>query len=184
MNNYGEILESGAMKFERLLPGPIERVWSWLVDGDKRALWLAGGGNFTGPDQTVNFDFDNNSLAETDEHTPPKKSDCEDHETYQLTVTIFEPPHHMKWLWPSANHADSVVDIYLSEEGDKVRLTLIQHGYNGAEEMLGTLGGWHTHLDIMVDKMEGRKPSPFWPVHDAWTEKYREHFAERVKKLG
>ena len=43
MNEYGELLDESAVKFERLLPGPIERVWSYLTEGDKRARWLCGG---------------------------------------------------------------------------------------------------------------------------------------------
>src|SRR5688572_29818333 len=31
------------VRMERLFPGPVERVWEFLVDPDKRALWLAGG---------------------------------------------------------------------------------------------------------------------------------------------
>jgi len=34
----GELREDGTFVFERLLPGPIERVWAYLVDGEKRAL--------------------------------------------------------------------------------------------------------------------------------------------------
>ena len=48
MSEYGVVLESGAVRFERLLPGPIERVWSYLVEGEKRATVYfakgAGGG--------------------------------------------------------------------------------------------------------------------------------------------
>src|SRR3546814_6890859 len=40
---YGVITEAGAIRFERLLPGPIERVWEYLVDPDKRRTWLADG---------------------------------------------------------------------------------------------------------------------------------------------
>ena len=31
------------VRFERLLPGPIERVWAYLTESDKRSLWLASG---------------------------------------------------------------------------------------------------------------------------------------------
>jgi uncharacterized protein YndB with AHSA1/START domain len=31
------------MRLERLLPGPVERVWAYLTESEKRATWLCGG---------------------------------------------------------------------------------------------------------------------------------------------
>ena len=33
----------GEVRLERLLPGPVERIWAYLTDGEKRARWLAAG---------------------------------------------------------------------------------------------------------------------------------------------
>lgn len=43
MSEYGELLGESTVRFERLLPGPIERVWRFLTESDKRAQWLCGG---------------------------------------------------------------------------------------------------------------------------------------------
>src|SRR5580698_6413683 len=43
MSDYGVITESNTLRFERLLPGPIDRVWRYLIDSDKRGQWLAYG---------------------------------------------------------------------------------------------------------------------------------------------
>jgi hypothetical protein len=32
MSEYGIVTEAGPVRFERLLPGPIERVWAYLTD--------------------------------------------------------------------------------------------------------------------------------------------------------
>jgi len=37
------VVEPGTVKVERLLSGPVERVWAYLVESDKRARWLAAG---------------------------------------------------------------------------------------------------------------------------------------------
>jgi len=42
-DGYGVVTEPGTVRFERLLPGPIERVWSYLTESDKRRTWLASG---------------------------------------------------------------------------------------------------------------------------------------------
>ena len=38
---YGVFIEPGTLKIERVLPGPIERVWAYLTDSDLRRQWLA-----------------------------------------------------------------------------------------------------------------------------------------------
>ena len=42
---------------ERTLPGPIERVWAYLTEPDKRARWLGGGalGQFVGGAVEIHF---------------------------------------------------------------------------------------------------------------------------------
>lgn len=42
-SDYGVLTEAGTIRFERLLPAPLERVWAYLTDGEKRARWLCGG---------------------------------------------------------------------------------------------------------------------------------------------
>ncbi|HAQ36252.1 MAG TPA: ATPase, partial [Alphaproteobacteria bacterium] len=43
MTDHGSFTPPGTLRFERLLPGPIETVWAYLVEPDLRAQWLAGG---------------------------------------------------------------------------------------------------------------------------------------------
>lgn len=43
MNDYGMIIETGTLRIQRLLPGPLKRVWAYLIESDKRASWLAAG---------------------------------------------------------------------------------------------------------------------------------------------
>ena len=43
MSKQGEVIDSSTVRFERLLPGPLERVWSYLIEADKRARWLCDG---------------------------------------------------------------------------------------------------------------------------------------------
>ena len=35
--------DATTLTVERTLPGPIERVWAYLTEPDKRARWLGGG---------------------------------------------------------------------------------------------------------------------------------------------
>ena len=40
---YGSLIEPTTLKIQRLLPGPIERVWAYLTECDLRRKWLAAG---------------------------------------------------------------------------------------------------------------------------------------------
>jgi uncharacterized protein YndB with AHSA1/START domain len=40
---YGVLTEPDTLKIQRLLPGPIERVWAYLTVSELRRKWLAAG---------------------------------------------------------------------------------------------------------------------------------------------
>ena len=40
---YGALTEPATLTIQRLLPGPIERVWAYLTESDLRRQWLAAG---------------------------------------------------------------------------------------------------------------------------------------------
>ena len=40
---YGVITEPATVRLQRLLPGPIEKVWSYITDSELRGKWLATG---------------------------------------------------------------------------------------------------------------------------------------------
>ena len=40
---YGVLTDPTTLKIQRLLPGPIERVWAYLTQSDLRRQWLAAG---------------------------------------------------------------------------------------------------------------------------------------------
>ena len=44
MSEYGVVTEPRTIRMERLLPGPIERVWGYLTDTAERGKWFATGG--------------------------------------------------------------------------------------------------------------------------------------------
>ncbi len=176
-NNYGEILEDGSMKFVRMLPGGIERAWAWLAEGERRKEWLGGGGDITHAGQTVKFEFQHQNLTPHNETYPDKYKEMENGVAYDVEIKKCDAPHHLVMVWPGEGGNVAEIEITLREEGGAVRLELIQRGDASAEHFLGALGGWHAHLDIMVDKLSGETPKPFWATHEALVEEYR----ERVK---
>ena len=43
MSDFGRMTDAKTFRIERLLPGPIERVWAYLVESEKRRKWFARG---------------------------------------------------------------------------------------------------------------------------------------------
>ena len=43
MSEYATVTAADTVRLERVLPGPIERVWAYLTEPEKRAKWFAGG---------------------------------------------------------------------------------------------------------------------------------------------
>ncbi len=172
MSTYGERLDKSTVRFERLLPGPIERVWEYLTDGEKRAKWLAGGSTELAVDGIVVLKFHNTSLSPLPDDPPPQKYCGEPEKTsFSGRVTQCEPPHLLAHTWEGENEA-SEVEYRLEEQGDRVLLTLTHRQLSDDETVLGVSGGWHTHLDILEDQLERRTPRPFWKSFTAMEAEY------------
>src|SRR5688500_3165086 len=56
-NTLGVVTAPGTVCIKRVLPGPIERVWAYLTESDKRRKWLARGpiSSFVGGDVELTF---------------------------------------------------------------------------------------------------------------------------------
>ncbi len=177
MNDHGTLIADDTIRFERLLPGPIERVWAFLVESDKRALWLAAGPMALDAGGDVALHFRNAELSEGDDPAPEKYRDYENTGSMFGRITRCEPPHRLSYTWTDLpgeiDEEDSEVSFELTAEGDRVRLVLI-HRRLQAHELLSVAGGWHTHLGILEDRLAGRAPRPFWRTHTRLEAEYAE----------
>ena len=69
---YGIFTAPGIIRFERLLPGPIERVWAYLTESEKRSRWLASGEMDIRIGGRVELNFFHANLAPHDDPIPEK----------------------------------------------------------------------------------------------------------------
>ena len=164
-NNYGELIDSSTVRFERMLAGPIDRVWSYLTDGEKRAKWLAGGDTEPREGGQIELHFHHASLSnKTDIEKPAKYADMPEEVRFSGTVTRYEPPNIFAHTWEWENECTEVC-YELEECGDAVRLVLTHRKLDSREDKLNVSTGWHTHLDILCEVLEGREPEAFWKRH-------------------
>ena len=59
-------------------------------------------------------------------------------------------------------------------DGRKVRLILTHRLLPTRADMVQSSGGWHTHLDILVERANGRVPEAFWTVFGTIEQQYEE----------
>ncbi|MDP1961414.1 MAG: SRPBCC family protein [Reyranella sp.] len=157
---YGRITAPAEVRFERLLPGPIETVWQFLVDSDKRGQWLASGPMELKEGGAVELRFQHRDLS-PHKVAPPeryKEMDEKGHVARERVLRV-EPPRLLAISW-----GKSEVTFELVPEGKNVRLILTHRHLPDRADMVQTSGGWHTHLDILIERANGRVPGAFWTV--------------------
>ena len=177
MNDYGQLIDPQTVRFERLLPGPIEKVWAFLTESDKRARWLCGGDVEEAVDGKVDMHFHNMSLSsDGDIPRPDKYRDRPEKMSFTGRVTRCEPPHVLHHTWEFEDE-NSEVCYELTEQGDKVLLVLTHRRLETPEIVLDVSGGWHTHLNILVDVLEGSKLRPFYQMQEQLQTEYAQRLA-------
>jgi len=152
---YGVLTEPATLKIERLLPGPIERVWAYLTEGDLRRQWLAAGKMEMKVGAPFEFVWRNNELTNPPGQRPPDKS--EEHRM-QSRITELDPPRKLAFAFGDSGD----VSFELTPRGSEVLLTLIHRRVPDRKTLLGVSAGWHAHLDVLVARMRGAEPGPFW----------------------
>lgn len=156
---HGIITEAGTIVFERLLPGPIERVWEYLTDSEKRGRWLATGPMEPRVGGKVELFFRNGDLSPVKEPTPERYKALEQGVTLHCEITEWQKPHRLSYLW---GNDGSEVTFELKAKGREVVLTLTHRKLPNRQDALMVAGGWHTHLGILIDHLGGETTRPFW----------------------
>jgi len=167
-DDYGVLAEPATLQIERLLPGPIDRVWTYLVDGELRRQWLAAGAM----EQQVGAPIE--LVWRNDELTNPPGTRPEDMaEEHRMTCEVVEiaPPHKLAISWGSTGG----VTFTLTEKGDEVLLTLVHKRVEDKAVLLNVSAGWHSHIDVLEARLRGTTPAPHW---DNWA-RLRSDYAER-----
>ena len=169
MSDEGVITEAATVRFERLLPGPIERVWEYLTDSDLRGQWLAAGDMELKVGGKVSLTWRNDELTGQREGRPEGIPAVHSMET---TVIRIEPPRLLTFGW----NGGSDVTFELEPKGDEVKLTITHRRARDRGQLLGLSAGWHAHLDVLAARLEGRDLPAFWAN---WT-KLRADYDQRL----
>jgi len=155
---YGALVEPATLKIQRLLPGPVDRVWAYLTESDKRRKWLASGEMKLEQGAPFALTWRNDDLSGTTGNRPDGFP--EEH-TMESRITELRAPYRLSFTW--GDHGEVTID--LDPQGDKVLLTLVHKRISDRPNTLMVGAGWHAHLDILAAELGGKTPEPFW---DHW----------------
>jgi uncharacterized protein YndB with AHSA1/START domain len=153
------LVEPGTVRFQRLLPGPVERVWAYLTEPDKRATWLAGGAIDLRVGGRTVLEFDNARLS--DDPIPAGKPPGAGKGTFDGVVTRLEPLRVLShtWRWDSG---ETEVTYELTPQGTDVLLTVVHRRIGARGTVVAVMGGWEVHTGILADVLNGVPARPFW----------------------
>lgn len=166
---YGVLSEPTTLTIQRHLPGPIERVWAYLTDGELRRQWLAAGTMEMTVGSPFTLTWRNDELT-----TPPgeRPEGFAAEHSLEGRITACDPPRRLGITWGSTGG----VTFDLAPAGDRVLLTVTHHRVADPALLLKVSAGWHAHLDILVARTKGEEPRPFW---DHWL-RLTEDYARRM----
>lgn len=175
MDNFGQRVDAHTVRFERILPGPLEKIWAYLVDSKKRGEWFASGDLPAKVGDNFEMYIKHSDLS-PNQSPPPDQFKEMDATGFRATEKLLalEPMRRVAYTFGNQHPPASEVEFVLTPEGDKIRLTLTHRKVPDRAYAVNVSGGWHAHLAILQYKAEGKVPPPFWEV---WKE--TEHTYEK-----
>ena len=170
MNQHVTAVDNTTIRLERLLPGPIERVWSYLTDSEKRGQWFASGAFELKVGGKAELVFDHDNIS--DERYP---ADALKHKGKVVTGTVVrcEPPRLLTFNW-GPEPTDSEITFELTHSGDNVLLTITHRNIQTRDLKVNYASGWDTHTAILEDILTGTPRRPFWTAHRELVKSYEQ----------
>ena len=159
------LIPPSTVRFERLLPGPIERVWATLTESKKRATWLAAGEFDLRVGGKVELHFENSKLS--DDIAPKDAA----RRSFEGRITRLEPLRLLAHTW-NWDGQDSDVIYELTPKGKDVLLTIHHKLPDDRGTKINVSGGWVVHTGILADQLNGVKPRPFFATHERLKKEY------------
>lgn len=161
LDAYGALTEPATLKIQRFLPATIERVWDYLTESDLRSRWLAAGEMEMRAGAPFEFVWRNDELTNPAGQRP--MGFPEEHRMQSRIIEV-DPPRKLVIAWGA--RGDGEVSFNLEPQGNGVLLTIIHRRLPDRASMLNIGAGWHMHLDVLVARVAGEEPEPFW---DGWS---------------
>lgn len=156
---FATMIDGSTLVIQRWLPGPVERVWSFLTDDELRRKWLAAGEMDLVAGASLELVWRNDTLSDAADSRPPGFAE---EQRMQSRVIAVELMRTLTIAW-----GEGAVTFTLKEKGERVLLTITHCGLDDPASRRMIAGGWHMHLDILFAARSGTQPASFW---SGWTQ--------------
>ncbi len=184
MDQFGKRIDDHTVQFERLLPGPVEKIWAYLTDGEKRGRMVRRAAPFP-PRSGEEFELRFKHSELSPHKAPPperfKEMDANGFQSKERLLAL-EPMRRLVHTFGEAIRRLREVEFLLTPEGNKVRLTLTHRKIPDRAYAVNISGGWHSHLSILQD--EGGRQSAARPSGTCGARPTRTSSATIDKRVG
>lgn len=140
------------VRFERHLGHPVEKVWEAITDPAQLVQWLAAADIEPRPGGKYVLDFEN-----TGNQMPGR-------------VIRYEPPTLFEHTF--GDDSNGVVRWELVPAGDDECLLKLSHTIYSTTNMANFAAGWHTHLELLFDLLDGNPGLWEWECWHAHKARY------------
>jgi uncharacterized protein YndB with AHSA1/START domain len=150
-----------AIRLERLLDAPVDKVWRYLTESELRSQWFMGGTDAAAGGE---FELLNDHDALSDEDVPYPENYAEfKGKTWTEKVIRFEPPRLLETTFQGGENG--TVTYELLPEDDRTRLVLTHSGIVSPVGAQDFGSGWNSHLTVLQERLAGRSVRNFWALH-------------------
>lgn len=156
-----ERIGSDAIRLERLLDAPVEKVWRYLTEAELRRTWFMGGTDAT-PDGEFELLNDHDSLSDDDVPNPESYAEFKG-KTWMERVIRFEPPRLLETTFQGGKNGNVLFELF--SEGERTRLVLTHSGIVSGTGAQDFGSGWNSHLTVLQERLAGRGVRNFWELH-------------------
>ncbi|HEY9682260.1 MAG TPA: SRPBCC family protein [Oculatellaceae cyanobacterium] len=149
--NLGKIVDDQTVRFERVMPASVERVWQYLTQSDFLSSWFAVGTVEGRVGGRVDLHFQQEDIPDRDENGLKIRG----------LISVFEPNKALAFSWiDTRNETDSKVSIELSSAGDQTLIS-VTHTRLPQQRLHEFMAIWHTHLDVLAARLRNVMPPGF-----------------------
>ncbi|HVI06250.1 MAG TPA: SRPBCC family protein [Sphingomicrobium sp.] len=156
-----ERIAPDAIRLERLLDAPVEKVWCYLTEAELRQQWFMGGSDATGVGE-FELLVDHDKLS-TEKVPYPETYECFKGAVWTEKVTRFDPPRLLETTFQGGKNG--IVTYELFPEGNRTRLVLTHSGMVSPVGAQDFGSGWNSHLAVLQERLAGRGVRDFWALH-------------------
>lgn len=172
----------GKLVFRRTFSQTPDIVWQYLVEDEKRRLWLCGGDVEPKEGGRIEFKFDPEDFGDKRPETVSETAYTAD---FEGQVKAYDPPHKLSFTWPSASgFENTLITFELRSSEGGTNMTLTHENIGRRSDMIGSAAGWHTHLELLECRLSRKILPNFFERNEELEADYKHRLEQLRSETG